>query len=87
MITACREKFGAELPKYVKHAAVGGKDIFGPELWSRLSKINAFSNDPEIIHALAARGRALSNDSLPDSGKTTTTDDRPLAVRMYGDVK
>jgi len=87
MVTACREKFGPELTKYVKHAAVGGRDIFGDEVWGRLSKINAFSNDPEIINALAARGRAITNDSLPDSGKTTTTDDRPLAKRLYSDPK
>jgi hypothetical protein len=87
MVTACREKFGPELTKYVKHAAVGGRDIFGEEVWGRLSKINAFSNDPEIINALAARGRAITNDSLPDSGKTTTTDDRPLAKRLYSDPK
>jgi len=87
MIAAAKEKFGPDLPRYIADASVGGSDIFGPELWSELAKINAFSNDHRIIAALAARGRATKPDTVPAAGRTQTDDDRPLATRLYGHLK
>jgi len=83
MVAACRDAFGPDLPRYLRQADRGGLDIFGPELWPQLRGVQSFSNDHRIISALAARGRAVTDDPAP-GGAGASTQEADLAKRMYG---
>lgn len=83
MVAECRTTFGADLPKHFATARKGGEDIFGRELFGQLAAVPFFVNDHRIISALAARGRAITNDSSP-GGAGLLPDERDLAARMYG---
>lgn len=65
MVKACRDRFGADLPRYAEMARKGGLDIFGDKAWGMLRSVPAFTNNPDILAALAARGRAITNDPSP----------------------
>lgn len=83
MVAECRQKFGADMPRYIEQARKGGADIFGKELFAQLCSVPAFANDHRIISALAARGRAVTDDPGPGGpgGRAPAAD---LAQGMYG---
>ena len=61
LVTASKEKFGADIGRFVSEARKGGKALFG-EAWDELKGIPAFCNDPRIIEALAGYGRSIETD-------------------------
>lgn len=89
LIEADKKKFGADLPKVVELAKVGGKAFFGEKKWNVLKGIPEFVNDPDILEALAGHGRRVQNDKggvKPKDGKTEP-DGGDLFHRMYRGVK
>lgn len=84
MVSECRAKFGADMPRYIAEARKGGADIFGKELFSQLASVPAFANDHRILSALAARGRAVTDDPGP-GGPGAPEPALDLATGMYGD--
>lgn len=85
MVAELRAAHGPDLARRAQEAEKGGVSVFGPELWAELRSVNAFANEPRIFAALAARGRAISDDPAP-AGTGTKTDDRDLASRLYSDL-
>ncbi len=76
LVAASREKFGADLGRFVSEAKRGGKALFG-EAWEELKSIPAFCNDPRIIEALAGYGRSVATDdgaSGKDAGGMNSKD-------------
>lgn len=85
MVAELRAQHGPDLARRSAEADRGGLSVFGPELWAELRAVNVFANEPRIFAALAARGRAISDDPVP-AGTGTKTDDRDLASRLYSDL-
>jgi len=76
LVSASREKFGADIGRFVSEAKRGGKALFG-EAWDELKGIPAFCNDPRIIEALAGYGRSVATDdgaSGKDAGGMNSKD-------------
>ena len=76
LVSASREKFGADIGRFVSEAKRGGKALFG-EAWEELKCIPAFCNDPRIIEALAGYGRSVATDdgaSGKDAGGMNSKD-------------
>jgi hypothetical protein len=89
LIEADKKEFGADLPKVVELAKVGGKSFFGEKKWNILKGIPEFVNDPDILKALADHGRRVQNDKggvKPKDGKSES-DGGDLFHRMYRGVK
>ena len=76
LVSASKEKFGADIGRFVSEAKRGGKALFG-EAWDELKGIPAFCNDPRIIEALAGYGRSVATDdgaSGKDAGGMNSKD-------------
>ena len=76
LVSASKEKFGADIVRFVSEAKRGGKALFG-EAWNELKGIPAFCNDPRIIEALAGYGRSVATDdgaSGKDAGGMNSKD-------------
>lgn len=58
---ASRKEFGADIKRVVGEARRGGRALFG-EVWTELSAIPMFANDPRIIRALSNYGRSVTPD-------------------------
>ena len=89
LVDSARSRFGSELPKVVKFANIGGRDIFGDELWSVFRKIPAFANNPDVLERLARRGRIVEEDNgVYRGGQNQSTGDQSDVIhRMYGGMK
>jgi len=62
-IKAAQERFGAEFKSTVKDAIRGGRDIFGEKLFTKIWNNPHLKTDPDMLGALAARGRSLKSDT------------------------
>ena len=62
-IKASNERFGAEFKSTVKDAIRGGRDIFGEKLFTKIWNNPHLKTDPDMLGALAARGRSLKSDT------------------------
>lgn len=89
LVESARSRFGSELQKVVKFANIGGRDIFGDELWSVFRKIPAFANNPDVLERLARRGRIVEEDNGVYRGghNQSTGDQSDVIHRMYGGMK
>lgn len=83
--TECKNRFGGDLKRFAQEGRRGGEHVFGKELFKRLSSVEAFGSDPDIIEALAKIGRGLTPDNAGGSGSGGASE-KSLADRMYPDL-